>query len=441
MPIEVKLPSLTSDFESGSIVGWLKEEGDKVDKGELIAEVETDKAIVQLEAEHAGVLGKILVPAGSDDVPVDTVLALLLSEGESSEDLEDFEPSASSDKAPNADKEPQSSSAANDNKNNQKHPGSEQDQPRTSDGKSRKGRIFASPLARRLAAEHNLDLSSLSGRGPKGRILKADVEEATQKAPAGQTRAAGTPAEVNKPGGYTEIPHSRTRRVIAQRLTEAKQSIPHFYLTVDCDIGELLQVRKQVNQELDQDGTGDKVSVNDFIVKAVSLALRKVPDANASWTENAVRRYKDVDVSVAVAAPGGLITPVVRSADRKGLVEISREIRDLADRARVGKLAPDEYKGGGFSISNLGMYGVKAFSAIINPPQSCILAVGAGEERAVVKDGELAVATVMTCTLSVDHRSVDGAIGAEFLGAFKQLIESPLRLVLNHLPNSPEDKP
>jgi len=441
--IEVKLPSLTSDFESGSIVGWLKEEGDKVDKGELIAEVETDKAIVQLEAEHAGVLGKILVPAGSDDVPVDTVLALLLEEGESPENLDDVNPSepreASGD-VPKDDDKAQASVASNDEPNKSQQPRSQQDQPQKGEPESRDGRIFASPLARRLAAEYNLDLKSLTGRGPKGRILKADVEEAAQTSPRDKPEPDKAPAEVHKPGGYTEIPHSRTRRVIAQRLTESKQSVPHFYLSVDCDIDSLLLLRKQVNKELDQDTTNSKVSVNDFIIKAVSLALRKVPDANASWTDSAVRRYKDVDISVAVAAPGGLITPVVRSADRKGLLEISRDIRDLADRARAGKLAPDEYKGGGFSISNLGMYGVKEFSAIINPPQSCILAVGAGEQRAVVKDGELAVATMMTCTLSVDHRSVDGAVGAEFLGVFKQFIENPLRLVLNSQPDSSEDE-
>lgn len=440
MPIEVKLPSLTSDFESGSIVSWLKEEGDKVDKGELIAEVETDKAIVQLEAEHAGILGKILVPTGSDDVPVDTVLALLLSEGESPEDLDKFDPSASSEDPPNSDKEPQASGAASDKMDEPQPQGLQQEQPQEDDAEGHGGRIFASPVARRLAAEHNLDLSFLTGRGPKGRILKADVEEAAHKAPLEKPGADKALTEARAHGGYTEIPHSRTRRVIAQRLTEAKQSIPHFYLTVDCDIENLLQLRKQVNKELEQDDTAGKLSVNDFIIKATSLALRKVPDANASWTDNAVRLYKDVDISVAVATPGGLLTPIVRSANRKGLLEISRDVRDLAERARAGKLAPDEYKGGGFSISNLGMYGVKEFSAIINPPQSCILAVGAGEQRAVAKDGALAVATIMTCTLSVDHRAVDGAVGAEFLGAFKQFIENPLRLVLNSQPDLSEDE-
>ena len=438
MPIEVKLPSLSSDFESGTIAGWLKEEGDSINKGDLIAEVETDKAVVEIEAENSGILGKILVPAGSENVPVDTVLALLLEEGESSESLEDPDvsstASASNDK-PDPPREPDKDL---DGPQQEESPekGPQQEISRQESNKGSNGRVFASPLARRIAAENEVDLSSLKGRGPNGRILKADVEEAGKSGNSESLTLAKESVQI-KEEGYTEIPHSKTRRVIAKRLTESKQSIPHFYLTVDCDIEKLLQLRKQVNEELEHDNANTKVSVNDFIVKAASLALRRVPDANASWSEDAIRRYKDVDISVAVAAPGGLITPVVRCADRKGLLEISQNVRDLADRARSGKLTPNEYQGGGFTISNLGMYGVKEFSAIINPPQSCILAVGAGQQRPVVKDGELAVSTLMTCTLSVDHRAVDGAIGAEFLSVFKRFIESPLRLLMDVQPHSP----
>ena len=285
---------------------------------------------------------------------------------------------------------------------------------------SQPNRIFASPLARRLAKDAGLALESVTGSGPHGRIVKADIEAMLKAGPVRKPAVAGLePA-------YEEIPNSTMRKVIARRLTEAKRDVPHFYLTVDCEIDALLQGRALLNAGAD----GVKLSVNDFIVRAVALALRKVPAANASWGEEAIRRYRDVDISVAVATESGLITPIVRNADRKGLAEISAEIKVLAAKAREGKLKPEEFQGGGFTISNLGMYGIKSFSAIINPPQGCILAVGAGEQRPVVKNGALAVANVMTVTLAVDHRVVDGAVGAQFLAAFKPLIENPLAMLL-----------
>ena len=291
--------------------------------------------------------------------------------------------------------------------------------------------MFASPLARRIAGQAGLDISALSGSGPNDRIVKSDVEAAIAGGvPTVATVPATAPVAVAGTGGYTEVANSTMRKVIASRLQESKQTVPHFYLTIDCQIDELLAMRKKLNTAAPEGDSGYKISVNDFVVRAVALALRQVPEANATWTETAIRLYNDVDVSVAVATPNGLITPVVRNANEKVLVTISNEVKDLAGRARDGKLMPEEYQGGCFTISNLGMYGVKDFAAIINPPQSCILAVGAGEQRPVVKDGALAVATVMTCTLSVDHRSVDGAVGAQFLAAFKRMIEEPLTMML-----------
>jgi len=288
-------------------------------------------------------------------------------------------------------------------------------------------RFFASPLARRIAGAAGLALDGISGSGPHGRIVKADVEAALKAGPSKPAAAPKPSAAVPSfEPAYEEIPNTTMRKVIARRLTEAKRDVPHFYLTVDCEIDSLLKARAELNGRFD----GVKLSVNDFIVRAVALALRQVPAANASWGEEAIRRYRDVDISVAVATEGGLITPIVRHADRKGLAEISAEVKALAAKARDGKLKPEEFQGGGFTISNLGMYGIKSFAAIINPPQGCILAVGAGEQRPVVKAGSLAVATVMTVTLAVDHRVVDGAVGAQFLAAFKPLIENPLAMLL-----------
>jgi len=428
VPIEIKFPAVAAGMTEGTLARWLKAEGDAVRQGEPIAEIETDKAIVELEAPGTGTLGRILVKDGSNNVPVDATLGVILAAGEKLGDL----PSAGAVPA-----KPPSAGAAPANISASAGPaGAAPVTPAVAAGKaasaraaattvaspaaaSGAARIFASPLARRLASQHGLDLAQIPGSGPHGRIIKRDIE-GSLAAPRGAAVAAA--------GGYEDIPHSNVRRIIARRLTEAKQTIPHFYLTIDCRLDRLLALRAELNAVAE--GEGSKLSVNDFVIRAAALALRKVPRANASWMDDAVRLYRDADISVAVATPKGLVTPVLRQADRKSLSQISAEIKVLAQRGREGRLLPDEYQGGGFSISNLGMYGIREFAAIINPPQACILAVGAAEKRPVVHDDALAIAIVMTCTLSVDHRAVDGALGAEFLAAFRQMIEEPHRLVL-----------
>ncbi len=399
MPIEILMPTVAPSMTEGNIVRWAKKEGDPVRQGEVLLEVETDKAVIEVEAQHDGVLGRILVAEGTNGVKVDTPIALLAGKGEDPKAVAAtaHSPAAASPAAATA----AAPAAA--------HP------PARAPG----GRVFASPLARRIAKELDVDLARVAGSGPNGRVLKADVESASRAGTATRATAVTAPA-------YEDIAHTNTRRVIAQRLSEAKRSIPHFYLTIDCDVDALLAARKQANEMID----GFKLSVNDLVIKAVALALRKVPAANAAWTETAIRRFRDIDVAVAVAAPNGLVTPVVRNADAKSLRQISAEMKELAGRAKESRLRPDEYKGGGFTISNLGMFGIREFAAIINPPQACILAVGTSEQRAVARDGALAVGTMMTCTLSVDHRAVDGVLGAEFLAAFKKLIESPIALFL-----------
>lgn len=396
MPIEILMPTVAPSMTEGNIVRWAKKEGDPVKQGEVLLEVETDKAVVEVEAQHDGVLGRILVAEGTNGVKVDTPIALLASSGEDPKAVAAAAPKqAASAAAPAATVPSAAPPAAH-------APGA---------------RVFASPLARRIAKELDVDLTRVAGSGPNGRVLKADVESASRA--GGAALAAAIPAPAHE-----DIPLTNTRRVIAQRLSEAKRSIPHFYLTVECNLDALLAARKQANEMVD----GMELSVNDLVIRAVALALRKVPAANAAWTETAIRRFRDVDVAVAVAAPSGLITPVIRNADAKSVRQISAEMKELAARAKESRLRPDEYQGGGFTISNLGMFGIREFAAIINPPQACVLAVGAGEQRAVVREGALAVATMMTCTLSVDHRAVDGALGAEFLAAFKKLIESPVAL-------------
>lgn len=414
MATEIIMPAVSTSMTEGVLARWVKKEGEKVAKGEIVAEIETDKAVLELEAEGDGLLGKIFFSDGAT-VAVGGVMGVIVAEGEAIPDSAPAHVQESTvlpeesvlvqEKAPSA-AAVESSTAEN--------------------------RVFASPLAKRLAQVNGIDIGTLTGSGPNGRIVKRDVESAREKktvapailAPSGAT-ASATPGNVDQEQ-YEEIPHSSMRRVIAQRLSESKQQVPHFYLSVDCQLDVLLDLRQKVNAAL----SDVKLSVNDFIVKAVAQALKKVPAANASWTETAVRQFKTVDISVAVATPAGLITPIVRNADQKSIGAISTEVKDLADRARQGKLKPHEYQGGGFSISNLGMYGVQSFAAIINPPQACILAVGAGEKRAVVRGEEIVAATVMTTTLSVDHRVVDGAVGAEFLAQFKHLIENPLNLLV-----------
>lgn len=428
MPVEIKLPAITPEFESGSICSWLKNVGDHVAKGDALYEVETEKATVEVEADESGVLGKILVEANATEVPVGTVVGLLLKEGETSEALADFAISTTleetQDAPPVSEGPPAAESAV-----------------RTTDEAAGPGddtRIFASPLARRIASNSDVDLKLLHGRGPNGRILKADVEEfitnrkeLSPARPEAKTDIALMPEVATAvEGGYTSIKHSAMRKVIAERMLQSTTEVPHFYLTVECEIDGLQRLREQLNQEAPQGEGGFKLTVNDFVIKASALALRDVPRVNASWTPDAMLHYDDVDISVAVSTDDGLITPIIRKADTKGLAVISNEIKELSDKARGGRLKPHEYKGGGFSISNLGMYGINTFSAIINPPQAGILAVGVAEKRPVVKGDELAIATMLNCTLSADHRVVDGAVGALFLKAFKHYMENPMHMML-----------
>lgn len=395
------MPAVSPSMTEGSVAHWLKQEGESVKAGEPLLEIETDKAMVEVEALHDGVLGRILVGDGSNGVKVGAVIALLAVAGEDPRSLAgENVPATPTAAAKDVVPAPAPASA---------HP--------ATPTATKHGRVLASPLARRIAAAQNVDLAQLSGSGPGGRILKVDVDAARRTTPAPTITPSATPD-----AGYEDIPHSNMRRVIAQRLSEAKQTIPHFYLGIDCNMDALMALRGQL-AELNSE---HKPSVNDFIVKAVALALRRVPAVNAAWRESAIRRHRSVDISVAVATPGGLVTPIVRNADEKSLGQISAEIRALAARAREGKLRPEEFQGGGFTISNLGMFGIREFAAIVNPPQACILAVGASEQRAVVRDGALAVATQMSCTLSADHRVVDGAVGAEFMAAFRSYIETPL---------------
>jgi pyruvate dehydrogenase E2 component (dihydrolipoamide acetyltransferase) len=423
MPIEILMPALSPTMTEGNLAKWLKKEGEPVKPGDVIAEIETDKATMEVEAVDEGKLGKILVPEGSQGVKVNQTIALLLEEGEDASAL--AKAPAPAAKAPTPTPTPTASPAA------KTAPTAAAPAPAETTGE----RVFASPLARRMAQQAGLDLSRVNGSGPHGRIVKADIDAALAR---GVPAAPGAPAAKPTPGApapaapivglpaFTEVPHSMMRKVIARRLTESKRDAPHFYLTIDCNIDRLLQLRQEINAKREK----DKISVNDFVIKASGLALRQVPTANASWTDNAARLYQAADVSVAVATPGGLITPIIRNADTKTLSAISREMKDLAGRARENKLKPEEYQGGTFSVSNLGMYGIREFAAVINPPQGAILAVGAGEQRPIVKDNALAIATMMSCTLSVDHRVVDGVIGAEFLAAFKKLIEDPLTMLI-----------
>ncbi len=413
MTIEILMPALSPTMTEGNLTAWLKAEGDTVAAGDVIAEIETDKATMEIEAVDEGVLGKILVAAGTEGIAVNTPIAIMLEDGEDAAALAaPAAPAAEPAPAPAAPPpEPAAVSAP----------------AAAVDGT----RIFASPLARRMAKQGGIELAQLTGSGPHGRIVKADIEAALAGGAPVAAPAALTPApEVAGLPDYDLEPLNTMRKTIARRLVEAKQTVPHFYLTIDCEVDRLLAVRKDLNSRSPEGEGAYKLSVNDFVIRAAALALRKVPRANASFGEDGLRFYKWADVSIAVAIEGGLITPIIRRADGKGLAAISSEMKELAGRARDGKLMPEDYQGGTFTISNLGMFGIKHFEAIINPPQGAILAVGAGEQRPVVKDGALAVATVMSCTLSVDHRVIDGALGAQFLAAFKTLIEDPMRMLL-----------
>lgn len=429
MPTNILMPALSPTMTEGTLAKWLKKEGDNVKAGDVIAEIETDKATMEVEAVDEGKLGKILISAGTAGVAVNTPIAVLLEDGESADTIQVGSPTNSNQKVatPAAASAPAPQAAA---------PATSQ----ASAAPQKSGdRVFASPLARRIAEQKGIDLSKVQGSGPHGRIVKADLDKAPMGA-ASSPAASAPPKSAPVASGpnakalstaygmeFTELPNNNIKKVVARRLLESKQTVPHFYLTVDCRIDGLLEARARLN---DAAKGAYKLSVNDFVIKAVAMALQKYPAANVAWTDEAVLQYKHSDISVAVATPNGLITPIIKKAETKGLQTISNEMKDLATRARDGKLKPEEFQGGTFSISNLGMFGVKDFQAIINPPQACILAVGAGIEQPVVQDGGIMIATVMSVTLSVDHRAVDGAIGAEFLQIFKQYIENPVSMLV-----------
>jgi pyruvate dehydrogenase E2 component (dihydrolipoamide acetyltransferase) len=451
MPINILMPALSPTMEKGNLAKWLKKEGEKVYPGDVIAEIETDKATMEVEAVDEGVLAKIVVPEGTMDVPVNQLIAVLAGEGEDAKAA--GAAAASAAPAPKPIEAPKAAAPtvapAAPAKAEAPKPAAPATAPAAAPATNGHGRIFSSPLARRLAKEAGVDLSRIAGTGPHGRVIARDIAAAKEgkglKAPgAAPSAAAAAPLAVQAPsddkiralfapGSYEVVPHDNIRKIIARRLTEAKLTIPHFYLTVDCDIGRLLAAREEINASAPKNKEGKpayKLSVNDFVIKAMALALQRVPEANVTWTEGGMLKHKTSDVGVAVSIPGGLITPVVRSAHVKSLSVISNEMKDLAGRARARKLKPEEYQGGSTAISNLGMFGIKEFYAVINPPHATILAVGTGEERAVARNGKIEAAQVMTVGLSTDHRAVDGALGAELIGAFRALIENPVMMVV-----------
>jgi pyruvate dehydrogenase E2 component (dihydrolipoamide acetyltransferase) len=429
MATNILMPALSPTMTEGTLARWLKKEGEAVRAGDVIAEIETDKATMEVEAVDEGVLGKILVADGTQGVKVNEPIAILVEQGEA---VPSAAPAAKAAAAPAP--EPKQEAKAPEPQKPAPPPaapaGNGHD---ATDGE----RIFISPLARRMAKQAGIDPATLKGSGPNGRIVKADIENVVQKgAPAAQPAAAPAAAPAARPAApiaapHRLVPHSSIRKVIARRLTEAKSTIPHFYVSMDVEIDAMNRLLAELNAKSPKEGPNAYlITINDMVIKAAAATLRRVPTVNAAWTDDAMVLFDDVDISVAVAIPDGLITPIVRHADQKGLSTISREMKDLAGRARAGKLKPEEFQGGGFSISNMGMFGVTEFSAIINPPQAAILAVAAGQKRPVVKNDSLAIATVMTCTLSVDHRVVDGALGAQWLREFKRIVEDPLSLLL-----------
>ncbi len=499
MPIKILMPALSPTMTEGKIAKWLKSEGDKVRSGDVVAEIETDKATMEVEAADEGLLGRILVPAGTEGVSVNTPIALLLEEGEDASALkgDGIKPAASPERAPEPQPQATREAGASGGPSPPMVKPYGQDDGRAASPLARRmaeqagislgnlegsgphgkivkrdiesavggkpagrgavahadiapakaqprkagERIFASPLAKRMADQAGLDLAAIGSSGPEGRVIKRDIEIALREGvqPRARVAADARPAgvgpsgraELPLAGAYTEVPNSSIRKIIAHRLSQSKRDIPHFYVSTDCRVESLLDIRRRLNEKAPKEGPDTyKLSVNDFVIRACAVALKRMPQVNASWNETAIRVYHDIDVSMAVASPNGLITPVIRVADTKGIAAISNEARELAKRARDGKLKPEEYQGGGFTISNLGMYGVRDFYAIINPPQACILAVGAAEQQPVVKDGQLAIGTVMRLSLSADHRVVDGAVGAEFISLVKELLEEPLSLML-----------
>ncbi len=462
MPINIFMPALSPTMEKGNLAKWLKKEGEAVKTGDVIAEIETDKATMEYEAVDDGVMAKIVVPEGTSDVPVNQLIAVMAQEGEdpkaaaaaAAKSPAVAAPAAAA-KAPASQPQPASAAVAPQPSSPaaaSRPPGAVTAPSATSEPVRTENhgtnRIFASPLARRLAKEAGIEVGRIAGSGPHGRVIARDVAAAKEgkglRAPGPAPAAAAAPTvapsmsdqqirALYEEGSYELVPHDGMRRTIAQRLTASVQTIPHFYLTIDCDIGKLLAAREEINAAAGKDKDGKpayKLSVNDFVIKALALALQRVPDTNVSWTEAGMLKHKHSDVGVAVALPAGLITPIIRNAETKSLSAISNEMKELAARARSKKLKPQEYQGGTSSVSNLGMYGIKDFTAVINPPQSTILAVGAGEERAVVRHGKIEAVQIMSVTLSCDHRSVDGALGAQLIGAFKALIENPVMMLV-----------
>jgi len=418
MPIKITMPSLSPTMEEGNLAKWLKKEGDKISMGDIIAEVETDKATMEVEATDEGILGKIIMPDGSQGVKVNAVIAILLKKGEDKSALEGFDVSANSSAAPTEAKkveEPAKTTAPIAEKLGE--------------------RVIASPLAKRIAQNEGVDISSITGTGPHGRVVKGDVLNAKSSPAAACQKTTFVPAVVGRNSVESiKVPHTMMRKVIAKRLLESKTTVPHFYLTVDCNADMLLSMREQINNAAPKGADGKpeyKISVNDFVIKASAMALKKVPAANASWSDEAAILYNNVDISVAVSTNTGLITPIVKNADQKSLAEISNEMKVLAKKARDNKLTPAEFVGGGFSISNLGMYGIKTFQAIVNPPQGAILAVGASEKKPVVDaNGNIKVSEVMSLTISCDHRIIDGSLAAIFLGEIKTNLEKPFMMMV-----------
>jgi pyruvate dehydrogenase E2 component (dihydrolipoamide acetyltransferase) len=440
MPINILMPALSPTMEKGNLAKWLKKEGDAVKSGDVIAEIETDKATMEVEAVDDGTLAKIVVPEGTQDVAVNDIIAVLAGEGEDVKAASAGAAKPAAAASPSPQPAPQPAPAP------QAAPAAAAPPPKAAPVVNGSGgaRIFSSPLARRLAKDAGIDIGRINGSGPHGRIIARDVEGAKSGKGLKAPPAAAAPAPAAGPseqqvramyaeGSYEVVPHDNMRKIIAQRLSQSKQTIPHFYLTIDCDIGKLVAAREEINAAAPKDKDGKpayKLSVNDFVIKALALALQRVPDANVTWTDGAMLKHKASDVGVAVAIPGGLITPVIRNAHSKPVSVISAEMKDFAARARARRLKPEEYTGGTTAVSNLGMFGIKEFSGVINPPHATILAVGVGEQRPVVRGGKVEIGTIMSATLSCDHRAVDGALGAEFLAAFKLLIENPVMMVV-----------
>ncbi len=443
MPTPILMPALSPTMTEGTLAKWHVKEGDTVEAGDVIAEIETDKATMEVEAVDEGKVGKIIISEGTENVPVNEAIAVLLEEGE---DASAIEASGASEKQTKTEpKEPDNAQRNGNADQNANTSGDTVQSVRNNQSaaalaapaKNGDGRIFASPLAKRLANEKGLDLRRIQGSGPHERIVKDDIMNAKVSDKAQSDPAPSYPQSRQGPDAraladaygleYEAIPNNNIRRVVARRLSESKQTIPHFYLTTECRLDNLLKARKEINEQANGEY---KVSVNDMLIKSCAMALNKYPAANVAWTEEAILQFKHADISVAVATPNGLITPILKKAETKGFSQISREMKDLAGRAREGKLKPEEFQGGTFSLSNLGMYGISDFSAIINPPQSCILAVGAGEQKPFIENGEVKVGTFMKVTLSTDHRSVDGAVGAEYLQILKQYIENPVSMLI-----------